>query len=51
MNFYKSNKYIKPAMPRPYSDDLRWRSLWIKEFLGHSVDDYLRYLSGLSRAL
>lgn len=26
-------------MPRPYSDDLRWRAIWMKEFLGYSVDD------------
>ena len=25
-------------MPRPYSDDLRWRAILIKEFLGYSVD-------------
>ena len=31
---------MKPAMPRPYSDDLRWRAIWIKEFLGYSVNDY-----------
>ena len=26
-------------MPRPYSEDLRWRALWIKEILGHQVDE------------
>ena len=26
-------------MPRPYSEDLRWRAIWIKEILGFQVDD------------
>ena len=26
-------------MPRPYSEDLRWRAIWMKEFLGYSVDE------------
>ena len=42
---------MKPAMPRPYRDDLRWRAIGINEFLRYSVDDYPQYLSGLSRAL
>ena len=26
-------------MPRPSSEDLRWRAIWMKEFLGCSVDE------------
>ena len=26
-------------MPRPYSKDLRWRAIWIKEILGYQVDE------------
>lgn len=26
-------------MPRPYSDDLRWRAIWMKEILGFKVDE------------
>ena len=26
-------------MPRPYSEDLRWRAIWIKEILGYQVDE------------
>ena len=26
-------------MPRPFSEDLRWRAIWMKEFLGYSVDE------------
>ena len=26
-------------MPRPYSEDLRWRAIWMKEFLRYSVDE------------
>ena len=26
-------------MPRPYNEDLRWRAIWIKEILGHQVDE------------
>ena len=29
----------KPAMPRPYSEELRWRAIWIKEILGYQVDE------------
>ena len=32
-------KYIKLAMPRPYSNDLRWRAIWMVELLGYSVDE------------
>ena len=28
---------MKPVMPRPYSDDLRWRAMWTKEFLRYRV--------------
>ena len=26
-------------MPGPYSEDLRWRAIWMKEFLRYSVDE------------
>ena len=26
-------------MLRPYSEDLRWRAIWMKEFLRYSVDE------------
>ena len=26
-------------MPRPYSEDLRWRAIWMKEMLGFQVDE------------
>ena len=26
-------------MPRPYSEDLRWRAIWVKEILGFQVDE------------
>ena len=26
-------------MPRPYSEDLRWRAIWMKEILGFQVDE------------
>ena len=26
-------------MPRPYSNDLRWRVIWMVELLGYSVDE------------
>ena len=26
-------------MPRPYSEDLRWRVIWMKEILGYQVDE------------
>ena len=26
-------------MPRPYSEDLRWRTIWMKEILGFQVDE------------
>ena len=32
-------KYKKPIMPRPYSNDLRWRAIWMVELLGYSVDE------------
>ena len=27
------------TMPRPYSEDLRWRAIWMKEMLGFQVDE------------
>ena len=32
-------KYIELVMPRPYSNDLRWRAIWMVELLGYSVDE------------
>ena len=34
-------------MPRPYSNDLRWRAIWMIELLGYSVDKVAveRYIS------
>ena len=29
----------KLTMPRPYSEDLRWRAIWMKEMLGFQVDE------------
>ena len=26
-------------MPRPYSEDLRWQAIWMKEILGFQVDE------------
>ena len=26
-------------MPRPYSEDLQWRAIWMKEMLGFQVDE------------
>ena len=26
-------------MPRPFSEDLRWRAIWMKEMLGYHVDE------------
>ena len=26
-------------MPRPYSEDLLWRAIWMKEILGFQVDE------------
>ena len=26
-------------MPRPYSEDLRWRAIWMKEILGFQVNE------------
>ena len=26
-------------MPCPYSEDLRWRAIWMKEMLGFQVDE------------
>ena len=26
-------------MPRPFSEDLRWRAIWMKEMLGYQVDE------------
>ena len=26
-------------MPRPYSEDLRWRAIWMKEILEFQVDE------------
>ena len=26
-------------MPRPFSEDLRWRDIWMKEMLGYQVNE------------
>ena len=26
-------------MPRPFSEDLRWRAIWMKEMLEYQVDE------------
>ena len=26
-------------MPRPFSEDLRWQAIWMKEMLGYQVDE------------
>ena len=26
-------------MPQPYSEDLRWQVIWMKEFLRYSIDE------------
>ena len=26
-------------MPRTFSEDLRWRAIWMKEILGYQVDE------------
>ena len=37
-NFFIINS-SKSAMPRPFSEDLRWRAIWMKEMLGYQVDE------------
>ena len=29
----------KPATLRPYSEDLQWRAIWMKEILGYQVHE------------
>ena len=31
-------------MPRPFSEYLRWRAIWMKEFLRYSVDEVVAAL-------
>ncbi|XP_067042401.1 uncharacterized protein [Acropora muricata] len=31
-------------MPRPYSEDLRWRTIWMKEMLGFQADEVVAVL-------
>lgn len=33
------NERTESKMPRPSSEELRWRAIWMKEFLGCSVDE------------
>ena len=34
------NTFIKISrMPRPFSEDLQWQGIWMKEMLGYQVDD------------
>ena len=37
-DFFWINSW-KPAMPRPYSEDLWWRAIWMKEIPGYQVDE------------
>ena len=30
---------LESKMPRPDSEDLLWRAIWMKEFVGYSVDE------------
>ena len=32
-------KSSRRTMPRPYSEDLKWQAIWMKEFLRYSVDE------------
>ena len=32
-------------MPRPFSEDLRWRAIWMKEMLRHQVDEVVAALN------
>ena len=34
-----TNKLIKISYPRLFSEDLRWRAIWMKEMLGYQVDE------------
>ena len=29
----------KSAMPRPSSEDILWRAIWMKEMLGYQMDE------------
>ena len=33
------NKFMKTSLPRPYSEDLWWRAIWMKEIQGYQVDE------------
>ena len=33
------NKFMKTSLPRPYSEDLWWRAIWMKEIPGYQVDE------------
>ena len=33
------NKFMKISLPRPYSEDLWWRAIWMKEIPGYQVDE------------
>ena len=30
--------HTEPAMPRSYNEDLRFRAMWMKEFLGYCIE-------------
>ena len=38
-------------MPRPYSEDLRWRAIWMKEILGFQADEVVAALWMSSRTI
>ena len=33
------NNSSKSAMPRPSSEDIRWRAIWMKEMLGYQMNE------------
>lgn len=35
-NEYSFVKRSEPTIPRPFRDGMRWRAIWVKEFLGYS---------------
>ena len=38
-------------MPRPFSEDLRWRAIWMKEILGYEVDEVAAVLQMCPRTI
>ena len=33
------SEHPESKMPRPCSEDLRWRAIWMKEFFAYSVNE------------